>query len=98
MIEEILNTGKDNARTGRAICDQLNLDPRELTEIIEKERHAGAPICASCDRQNPGYYLAANKAEMQEYCDSLRHRAGRIHKTRRACLKAIERLPEAAAQ
>ena len=92
MIAEILFTGRENARTGKALCVLLNLTMRELTQGIERERRQGQPICASTG-SNPGYFLAANKDEMQRYCSSLQRRAGEIHKTRRACIKTIEQLP-----
>lgn len=92
MIADILTPGKDNALTGHAICELLHITMRDLTAAIERERREGQPICAS-NGNNPGYYLAANKGEMQHYCDSLHRRAGEIHKTRRACIKTIEHLP-----
>ncbi len=95
MIAEILSEGKDNARTGRELIALLNITARDLTQAIERERRDGQPICASTG-SNPGYYLAANKEEMQHYCDSLHRRAGEIYKTRKACLEAMEHLPEGA--
>ena len=92
MIFEILSEGANNARTGRELCELLNITARDLTAAIERERRAGKPICAATGK-TPGYYLAANQAEMQRYCRSLWHRAGEIHKTRRACLKTLEDLP-----
>ena len=93
MIFEFLAEGAENARTGKEICKALNITARDLTAAIERERRAGKPICASTDPKNPGYFLAANQEEMQRYCRSLYHRAGEIHKTRNACIKAMENLP-----
>lgn len=95
MIAEILKKGAQNARTGREICSELNINPRKLTHIIEHERRAGAPICATC-KGKPGYFLAADKEEMKDYIGRLHHRAGAIYKTRRACIKAAAALPERA--
>lgn len=92
MIYEILQPGAENALSGREICKLLHITARDLTQTVERERRAGAPICASTGRR-PGYYLAADRREMDRYCRSLFHRAGEIHKTRRACLKAMEQLP-----
>lgn len=92
MIHEILAEGADNALTGREICRILGINPRDLTQAIERERRQGKPICASTG-STPGYYLAANQQEMQAYCNSLLHRAGEIHATRRACLKTLDSLP-----
>lgn len=94
MIHEILAEGAENAQTGRVICKLLHITARDLTAAIERERRDGKPICASTDSTNPGYYLAADKEEMQQYCRSLSHRAGEIHKTRQACLQTIGALPE----
>lgn len=92
MIYEVLAEGADNAKTGKEICQQLRMNPRELTATIEQERRAGYPICASTGT-NPGYYLAANKEEMQRYCAALAHRADEITETRRACIETIQHLP-----
>jgi len=92
MIQEMLSEGAENARTGKELCRELNIKHRELTKAIERERRAGAPICAATGKR-PGYFLAANQAEMQKFCRSLFYRAGEIHKTRKACLDTIESLP-----
>jgi len=94
MISELLFEGAENAQSSTILCKRLNITRRELSQAVEAERRQGAPICASTDRTAPGYYLAADKKEMQAFCGSLSHRAGEIHKTRRACLKTIDRLPD----
>lgn len=96
MIFEYLGTGQENAKTAKYICQLLAITPRDLTAAIEKERREGHPICASTGA-TPGYYLAASKEEMERYCRSLWHRAGEIHKTRRACLKSMQGLPDGGA-
>ncbi len=93
MVYEILLTGKHNAQTSKEICKLLNITTRELTSLIERERRAGKPICASTGAQS-GYYIAASQDEMERYCRSLYHRAGEIFKTRRACMATIDQLPE----
>lgn len=92
MISEILSPGAANALTGKEICNLLGITPRELTAAIERERRKGKPICAATGGR-PGYFLAENREEMERYCRSLFHRAGEIHKTRKACLKALATLP-----
>lgn len=96
-ISDYLFIGAENARTGKEICNLLGIKARDLTVAIERERRQGKPICASTDAKNPGYFLAADKAEMERFCESLKHRAGEIHKTRRACMKSIAHLPESEA-
>lgn len=93
MIAELLLPGEKNATTGKVICSLLQIQPRDLTAAVERERREGKPICATTGK-NPGYFLAANKEEMQDYCGRLYHRAGEIFKTRRACLRTIDELPE----
>ena len=94
MIQEILPEGKENAVKGREIMALLDINGRELMAAVEAERRAGAPICASTDNKNGGYFLAANKREMQEYCQSLYRRGGNLFKTRRACMATLDSLPE----
>lgn len=89
---DILGEGAENALPGKRICDLLGITQRELADAIQRERRNGRPICASSGR-NPGYYLAANQAEMERYCRSLQKRAGEIHKTRRRLLKTLPDLP-----
>ena len=93
MIADILGQGQETARTGRSICTLLQIkDIRDFTEQVARERKAGQPIAANSGR-NPGYFLAANKKEMQQYCDSLQRRANEIEKTRKACLATMANLP-----
>ncbi len=91
-ISDILMQGEGNALTGRELCTLLQCNARELTAATERERREGSRICAS-NGSNPGYFLAATQAEMQRYCRSLEHRAGEIHKTRKACIETIPKLP-----
>lgn len=93
-VSDLLAVGKENARSSDDLCSLLGISKRELTQAVNRERRAGAPICASSDSKHHGYYLAENKEEMQRFCRSLFHRAGEIHKTRRACLASMENLPE----
>lgn len=93
MITEYLFTGIENARTARELSEALNCDTREITAMIKRERRQGSPIIASCDPEQPGYYLAETAEELQRYCGRLRHRAGEIFKTRSALLEAAAELP-----
>lgn len=93
-IASVLKTGKDNAISGRVLCDMLGLTPRELTLKVERERKAGAPICANTSG-TPGYYIAADKEEMRDFCGRLKHRINELEKTREACARAVEWLSAA---
>jgi hypothetical protein len=94
VIHEILFEGSQNALTGRQICHMLNLTYPQLKKQIVQERKEGHPICANTGGEHPGFFLAANKGEMQRYCRSLFHRAGELHRIRKACLKTLENLKE----
>lgn len=93
MIADYLHTGRENARTGKELADLLGCSIRDISAGVERERRQGEPIIASCDPDNPGYFLAASAEELQQYCSRLHHRAGEIHKTRRALLEAAQDLP-----
>ena len=88
MIFEILDRGREHATSGAALCDFFECDLRTITAQIERERLAGAPICATTNGNRPGYYLAATKEELTDYCEALKHRAAQIFRTRQALLKA----------
>ena len=59
---------------GRELARILNIDIRDVSRNIEKERRNGAPICAGA-LGTQGYYLAADQEELIEYCGRL-HRKG----------------------
>ena len=47
-VSDMLLEGKESAITGSRLVDALELkDLREFTQLIEGERRAGSPICAS---------------------------------------------------
>jgi len=93
-ITDFLLTGEENAVTGRELCEILNVNIRDLTAQIERERRGGSPICAA-QGGKPGYFLAANREEMKRYCGSLDKREKELAKTRKACEGTIDNLPEA---
>lgn len=94
MIHELLAEGRENARTGRELARILNCDIRQVTGQIEKERRAGRPICAAMGGENPGYYLAADDDELQDYCDRLKGRAVELFKTRQALIKILRQISD----
>ena len=80
-IHELLLTGKENAIPGRDLMTLLGLkDLRDLTQIVERERKNGFPICASTSGEK-GYYIAANAVELDEYIKSLGRRIHNIGRT-----------------
>lgn len=96
MVHELLMEGKENATTGRKLCQILGIKQRDLTLAVERERKDGQPICASTSFPCYGYYLAADSREMAQYCRSLEHRRDEITKTLAACNGMLADLPEVA--
>lgn len=97
MIADLLLTGAEHPTTAKDLCKLTGFKHRELTAQIERERRQGQPICASCDSTNPGYYLAADRNEMQNYCGRLAHRLKEIAETLTGCESSLDQLPEGGA-
>ena len=93
MISELLFNGRENAITGRELARFLQCSMRDISKSIERERRAGVPIIASCDPENPGYYLAETAEELQAYCRKLDARAYKIYATSSILLLKAEDLP-----
>ena len=93
MIYEMLGEGRQNARSSRELAEVLGIDRRGVSILVERERRAGKPICATTVSRMPGYFIPANREDMERYCRQLKHRAGEIFKTRAACIKTLGRLP-----
>lgn len=91
MIYELLDTGKDNARTGRDLAKYFDCDIRLITEQIERERREGKPICAASG-ETPGYFLPADAQELEEYCQRLKKRAIELFKTRQALIAVLQQI------
>lgn len=84
FLSTILPHGKSNAIPGRELVKLLELkDLRELTQMVERERAEGAPICASTGSLAPGYYLADDPAELEQYIHSLDRRLHNMGQTRK---------------
>ena len=84
ILGRVLPHGKPNALPGRELVKLLELkDLRELTQLVERERAEGAPICASTDSAAPGYYLADDPAELEQYIHSLDRRLRNMGQTRK---------------
>lgn len=92
MIHELLAEGRENARTGRDLAKFFDCNIRDITEQVERERREGQPICAATG-ENPGYYLAADADELEQYCNNLKRRATELFKTRQALITVLRQLP-----
>ena len=65
MIAEIL-CDSTNKKTAKELSQVTGLTKREVERRIELERKAGAPICASDNPFDPGYYIGdLNEIENQ---------------------------------
>lgn len=81
LVHKFLATGKENAIPGRDLVKLLQLnDLRDLTQLVERERRDGFPICASNGNEK-GYYLAADADELEEYIASLNRRLRNVGRT-----------------
>lgn len=90
-IASILCVGKENALTGREIRRVLGLkDGRDVTALVEQERHSGIPICATCNSKRPGYYLPQTPGELDTYNRSLRRRIKNVTATLEAMQRAAD--------
>lgn len=70
-VSSILMTGSKNALPVRDIKRIMGIKAgRDITALIEKERHSGIPVCASSD----GYYLPGTPGELEEYTVRLQRR------------------------
>lgn len=79
--------------TARELCDAIGTDKRTVAAMIQRRRRAGVPICAARSGR-PGYFIALTAEEMRDYCGKLKHEEAELRKTRRACERLIEALPE----
>ena len=80
-LTKVLPAGKENAVPGRKLVEILGLkDLRDLTQLVERERRDGSPICASTGAEK-GYYLADGPEELEGYLQSLNRRVKNINRT-----------------
>ena len=90
-IAALLGVGRENARTAREIARTMGVsDARVITRMIEAERRGGRAICASCDSESRGYFVAESPAELEAYTKSLRRRLRNIRKTSEALERALD--------
>lgn len=87
-LSELLMTGAENALTAKHIAKLTGSKPRDVTRTFQRERTAGAPICASGD----GFYMAADAAELGRYIRAFDGRLREMQKTRRGLEIAYTRM------
>ena len=94
-ISDFLQEGAENALTARELTQLLGIkNRREITKAIERERLAGAPICASSETGRQGYYLASSTDEMEHFVHSLTRRVANVSGTLAACEDTLNRMQE----
>lgn len=84
-VADLLMPRQHNAIPRRDLMSLTGYSDRELRLRIKSERRRGIPICSDNRR---GYYLAADKAELRRFVNSMLHRAGEISKTAAALEQA----------
>ena len=94
-ILDFIPVGAKNALTASELAQLLGVKhQREITRAIERERLAGAPICASCEAGRQGYFLAAHADEMERFIRSLTRRVANVTGTLEACEGTLNRMQE----
>ena len=86
QVADCLSVGREQAHTASELSEWLGVKDREITKAIERARLHGAPICANCNGDRPGYYLAANADELHEYLQSFKRRRRNIVRTEAALM------------
>ena len=90
MIYEMLAAGPNNAVSATHLARVLGVHKRDVSKMVERERRAGRPICATCNSRDPGYFLPESRDDMQHYINRLRHREAEIAETRAACEATLQ--------
>lgn len=84
MIYEMLDAGPEKAISATDLARVLGLHKRDVSKMVELERRAGRPICATCNTKKPGYFLPETREDMVFYIRRLKHREAEIAATREA--------------
>jgi len=92
MVSELLNRGKENAVTTEELLRACHFENRrELTLQIANERAAGALICSRTSGKG-GYYLPADRAEVQDFINSMSSRARNTFKAVKAAREYLKQI------
>lgn len=88
-----LPVGASNAISGKELAAMLGYKSlRLLSRQIQRERLAGAPICAAVIGDSRGYYLASSQDELSAYLRALDRRLREVRRTRDACGDTLRRM------
>ena len=95
QVSDYLLNGAENALDARTLAALMKIDRRTVTQRIEHERRAGAPICAAVDGVNRGYYLAADADELARYVRALDRRISEVKKSHAARRRPLDAMKKA---
>lgn len=88
MVAELLDVGERSALSSSYLCKILGISRRQLAREVERERRAGAFICANGD----GFFIAESVPEFRAYLRTLESRARELDTTRSALIAAAGRM------
>ena len=92
-VADVLPHGAGNAVDGQTLATAMGFKSvRELSRQIQRERLAGAPICAAVSGDSRGYYLTDEPAELRRYISALDRRLREVRRTRDACGDTLRRM------
>lgn len=93
QVAAYLPVGASNAISGKELAAMLgNKTLRLLSRQIQRERLAGAPICAAVSGDSKGYFLASSQTELSAYLRSLDRRICEVRKTHEAICDTLRRM------
>jgi biotin operon repressor len=90
-ILDYLAHGWENAHTAKEIAAMMGCTTREVTKAVQNARRHGAPICSN-PGYPPGYYLPAEREELERCVRQLHHRGNEISLTLAALENALHGL------
>ena len=93
QVTAYLPIGASNAISCKELAAILGYKTlRLLSRQIQRERLAGAPICAAVSGDSRGYYLTDEPAELRRYISALDRRLREVRRTRDACGDTLRRM------
>lgn len=92
-VADVLPHGAGNAVDGQTLATAMGFKSvRELSRQIQRERLAGAPICAAVSGDSKGYFLSSSQTELSAYLRSLDRRICEVRKTHEAICDTLRRM------
>lgn len=91
-VWEALGRGRTSAITARLLSGRLGLSTRDVSRTVERLRASGFPVCASCDSEAPGYFIADGPEDLEQYLRSLDRRLLAVRRTRAALADTLSQM------